>query len=86
MEAAIATRQSIEWIDKKCRIPSIVSDLTLQPFGENSAEQAGDDVLDIVEHVTTGGNDADPLTAVEEVIRPASAGNTRGNRGASAFH
>ena len=55
VEAAIATRQSIEWISKKCRIPSIVSDLTLQPFGQNSADQAGDDVLDIVEHVTTGG-------------------------------
>ncbi len=72
VEAAIASRQSIEWIGKKCRIPSIVSDLTLQPFGEKTVDPAGEDVLDILEHVTTGGNDADPLTAVEEVIRPTS--------------
>jgi two-component system, chemotaxis family, sensor kinase CheA len=72
VEAAIATRQSSEWIGKKCRIPSIVSDVTLQPFGQKSVDQAGDDVLDIVEQVTTGSNDADPLTAVEEVIRSTS--------------
>lgn len=73
VEAAIATRQSMDWITKKCRIPSIVSELTLRPFGEQAAEEPSEDVLDIVEHVTTAGNDADPLTAVEKVIRTAPA-------------
>ena len=32
VEAAIATRKSMEWIGKKCKIPSIVAELTLRPF------------------------------------------------------
>ncbi len=73
VEAAVATRKSMEWIGKKCKIPSIVAELALRPFGEAPAEQSSDDVLDIVEHVTTAGNDADPLTAVDNVIRSASS-------------
>jgi two-component system chemotaxis sensor kinase CheA len=69
VEAAVATRKTLEWIEKKCKIPAIVSELTLLPFGEIPAQQSSDDVLDIVEHVTATGNDADPLTAVESVIR-----------------
>jgi two-component system chemotaxis sensor kinase CheA len=72
VEAAIATKKSMEWIEKKCRIPSIVSEITLRPFTDRSDEPS-DDVLDIVEHVTTAGEDSDPLTAVEQVIRSAPA-------------
>ncbi len=71
VEAAIATRKTLEWIEKKCKIPSIVSELILLPFGDIPGQQASDDVLDIVEHVTADANDADPLTAVESVIRSA---------------
>ena len=45
----------------------------LLPFEEIPAQQSSDDVLDIVEHVTAAGNDSDPLTAVESVIRPATS-------------
>lgn len=75
VEAAIATRKTQEWIEKKCRIPSIVAELTLRLFGESAPDQSGDDVLDIVEHVTAAGKDADPLTAVENVIRSTPSGS-----------
>ncbi len=73
VEAAVATLKTAEWIEKKCKIPAIVSELILLPFEEIPAQQSSDDVLDIVEHVTAAGNDSDPLTAVESVIRPATS-------------
>jgi two-component system, chemotaxis family, sensor kinase CheA len=87
VEAAIATRRAQDWIEKKCKIPSIVAELTLQPFGESAADQSGDDVLDIVEHVATAGDDADPLTAVENVIRSVpsyASGSVQGSSSVQA--
>jgi two-component system chemotaxis sensor kinase CheA len=50
VEAAIASDNSEEWIAKKCRIPAVVAEILLQKVG--APQEQGDDVLDIVKHVT----------------------------------
>ena len=75
VEAAVVTEQNQEWLEKKCRIPAVISQIVVQPAG---ATDHGDDVLDIVQHVTsaTADDDADflgqmPLTAA--ALAPADA-------------
>ncbi len=37
-EAAVATSQDAEWFEKKCRIPAMVSEVSVQPFPERETE------------------------------------------------
>jgi two-component system, chemotaxis family, sensor kinase CheA len=55
VEAAISSENSEEWIAKKCRIPSVVAEVLVQRAGHD--QQQGDDVLDIVKHVTAPAED-----------------------------
>lgn len=55
VEAAIASDNSEEWIAKKCHIPSVVAEVLLQRVG--ASQEPGDDVLDIVKHVTASHED-----------------------------
>jgi two-component system, chemotaxis family, sensor kinase CheA len=66
VEALISTRHTRDWLEKKCRIPSVVADLILEEAGHR--EQA-EDVLDIVEQVTTSvqQEDIEPDIAAEEM-------------------
>ena len=60
VEAAIASGNSEEWIAKKCRIPSVVAEVLLQRAG--ALQEQGDDVLDIVKHVTAAQEDETEAT------------------------
>ena len=69
VEAAIASDHTAEWVEKKCRIPSVISEILVQ--AATPAEAPSEDVLDIVQHVTAPVDD-DALLPVrgEEVIVP----------------
>lgn len=59
VEAAIASDNSEEWITKKCHIPSVVAQVLVQKAG---TQDAADDVLDIVKHVTAAQEDETEAT------------------------
>lgn len=72
VEAAIASDHAIAWIEKKCRIPSVVADLLLRPAGTT---QDHDDLLDIVQHVTAQIEDEpEPLMSAGELSPAAVSG------------
>ena len=71
VEAVIATEQSRERVEQKCRIPSVVSELLVQRV---TSEKTGEELPDIVEHVTTTGRDeGEPEISAEEVGAQAPA-------------
>ena len=72
VEAAIASDNSEEWIAKKCHIPSVVAEVLVQKAGQT--QEPGDDVLDIVKHVTTPQEDeTEASIQAEETTAPAVA-------------
>jgi two-component system, chemotaxis family, sensor kinase CheA len=69
VEAAIASEHAQGWIEKKCRIPAVVAELLVQRAGRR--EEQGDDVLDIVKHVTApAGDEVEPEIHAEEKPAP----------------
>lgn len=72
VEAAIASDNSAEWIAKKCRIPSVVAEVLVQKVG---TQEHGDDVLDIVKHVTTQEEETEVAIRAEET--PAATNTFR---------
>lgn len=64
VEAAISSENSEEWIAKKCRIPSVVVEVLVQRAGRD--QQQGDDVLDIVKHVTAPAEDETEVAILAE--------------------
>ena len=69
VEAAISSNHSAEWVEKKCRIPSVIAEILVQPV--ERSEPSGDDVLDILQHVTTPvDEDSIPSTTAEEADVP----------------
>ncbi|HVG90379.1 MAG TPA: chemotaxis protein CheA [Alphaproteobacteria bacterium] len=64
VEAAISSENSEEWIAKKCRIPSVVAEVLVQRAGRD--QQQGDDVLDIVKHVTAPAEDETEVAILAE--------------------
>lgn len=74
VEALIATTKPREWLEKKCRIPSVVRELLLE--GASKREEA-EQVDDIVKHVTaTVEDETSPELAAEETVptSPPAAG------------
>jgi two-component system chemotaxis sensor kinase CheA len=72
VEAAISSENSEEWIAKKCRIPSVVAEVLVQRAGHD--QQQGDDVLDIVKHVTAPAEDETEVAIqAEETAAKAAA-------------
>jgi two-component system, chemotaxis family, sensor kinase CheA len=69
VEAAISSENSEEWIAKKCRIPSVVAEVLVQKAGRE--QQQGDDVLDIVKHVTAPAEDETEV-AIQAEETPAT--------------
>jgi two-component system chemotaxis sensor kinase CheA len=71
VEAAISSENSEEWIAKKCRIPSVVAEVLVQRAGHD--QQQGDDVLDIVKHVTAPAEDETEVAIHAEETRATPA-------------
>lgn len=67
VEAAIASGYDADWIRKKCKIPAVISDVLVERLA-GPAEQS-DDVLDIVQHVTSElHSEGEPDFRAEELI------------------
>jgi two-component system, chemotaxis family, sensor kinase CheA len=74
VEAAIASDHAQSWIERKCRIPAVVAELLVERHSRQSKEETpaqGDDVLDIVQHVTAPAEEAEPAIHAEEIPAPA---------------
>ena len=69
VEAAISSEHTAEWLEKKCRIPSVISEILVQPA--TRPEAASEDVLDILQHVTSPTDDdiLPPMLAEEVPAR-----------------
>lgn len=66
VEALIATTKPREWMERKCRIPSVVRDLLME---EVSKRQGAEESHDIVEHVTAAAEeDSSPEVTAEETL------------------
>jgi len=70
VEAAIASDHAQSWIEKKCRIPAVVAELLVQRAGR--PQEQGDDVLDIVQHVTAPAEDDSELPISAEEMTGAA--------------
>ncbi|HEV7520208.1 MAG TPA: chemotaxis protein CheA [Candidatus Angelobacter sp.] len=69
VEAAIASKNSEQWITRKCRIPSVVAEVLVQKAG--SPQEQAEDVLDIVKHITASQEDEAEISIRAEE-RPAA--------------
>jgi two-component system chemotaxis sensor kinase CheA len=64
VEALIATTRPREWVEKKCRIPSVVRELLLEEVSKRH-----DEVQDIVEHITVAAEEeTTPEVVAEETV------------------
>jgi two-component system, chemotaxis family, sensor kinase CheA len=74
VEAALSSEHAPEWVEKKCRIPAVISEILVEHAGRAETEQS-DDVLDILQHVTRfGDEELEPVIAAGEIVsRPAAA-------------
>ena len=72
VEAALSSEHAPEWVEKKCRIPAVISEILVQHADAVQGEQS-DDVLDILQHVTSPSDEEfEPVVAAEEIVgRPA---------------
>jgi len=68
VEAAIATEHDPEWIQKKCRIPAVISGILTEPVAPRPKAHA-DDVLDIFQHVVA--EEPEPETILRAEAAPA---------------
>lgn len=66
VEAALASAHKQEWVEKKCRIPAVISEILVVPA---NASEPGEDVLDIPKHVTAPADD-EPRVRAEETETP----------------
>jgi len=66
VEAAIASEHDAEWIQKKCRIPAVISGILTEPVKPKPRPQS-DDVLDIFQHVVADEPEPELTIHAEEV-------------------
>ena len=69
VEAAIATEHDPDWIQKKCRIPAVISDILTEPVASRPKAHS-DDVLDIFQHVAAEEPEPEPVLRAEEAPAP----------------
>jgi two-component system chemotaxis sensor kinase CheA len=69
VEAAVSSEQAQDWLEKKCRIPAVTSEILVRPA--DLAAESGEDMLDILKHVIAPPDGGEPVIAAEEI--PASA-------------
>jgi two-component system, chemotaxis family, sensor kinase CheA len=70
VEAAVASAHKQEWVEKKCRIPAVISEILVVPA---NASEPGEDVLDILKHVTAPADDQSGVRAEETATPQANA-------------
>jgi two-component system chemotaxis sensor kinase CheA len=66
VEAALASEHTADWLEKKCRIPAVTAEILVQR-AQAKADQS-DDVLDIIQHVTTSAEEEAEELAIEEIV------------------
>jgi two-component system chemotaxis sensor kinase CheA len=72
VEAAIASEHDEDWIQKKCLIPAVISQVVTQIVSKPVAAEP-EDVLDIVKHVTADlDEEMEVAIRAEEVVAPAA--------------
>jgi len=69
VEAAIATEHDPDWIQKKCRIPAVISDILTESVASRPKAHS-DDVLDIFQHVAAEEPEPEPVLRAEEAPAP----------------
>jgi two-component system chemotaxis sensor kinase CheA len=69
VEAAVSSEHPQDWLEKKCRIPAVTSEILVRRA--DLAAESGDDMLDILRHVIAPPDEGEPVIAAEEI--PASA-------------
>src|SRR5215472_7100936 len=69
VEAAVSSEHPQDWLEKKCRIPAVTSEILVRRAGLPA--EPGDDMLDILQHVIAPVDDGEPVIAAEEI--PVSA-------------
>jgi two-component system chemotaxis sensor kinase CheA len=72
VEASLASKHPREWVEKKCRIPAVVSELLVTQVTAPAAGLA-EDVPDIWQHVTAPAEDDDLLVRADETLEPESS-------------
>lgn len=70
VEALIATTKPREWMERKCRIPSVVRDLLME---EVPKKQGAEEVHDIVQQVTAASEEETSPEVMEEETVPTAA-------------
>jgi two-component system chemotaxis sensor kinase CheA len=75
VEAAVASEHTQEWLEKKCRIPSVIGELLVQRASQaEPPPEASEDVLDILDDgIVPEEHDFDPPLAAEEILSDSSA-------------
>jgi two-component system, chemotaxis family, sensor kinase CheA len=71
VEAALSSEHPQSWLEKKCRIPAVTSEIVVQRAGQSG--ESGDDMLDILKHVTTPADEGEPFITAEEIPTAAMA-------------
>jgi two-component system chemotaxis sensor kinase CheA len=64
VEAALASEHTPDWIEKKCLIPAVVSEIVVQRA--NAEHVPADDVLDILKDVSDADDELEEISAAEE--------------------
>jgi len=71
VEAAVASAHDQDWVEKKCLIPAVISEVLTEAISKPAASEP-EDVLDIVKHVTADlESDVEIPIRAEEVAGPA---------------
>ena len=66
VEAALSSEHAAGWVEKKCRIPAVISEILVQRA--RAQQEPSEDVLDILQHVTEYSEEADPAPVVEQIV------------------
>jgi two-component system, chemotaxis family, sensor kinase CheA len=69
VEAAVASTHRQEWIEKKCRIPAVISEILVLRVTAPEAG-SGEDTLDILQHVAGPADEDAPTVTAEEKAGP----------------
>src|SRR5262249_45339876 len=67
VEAAVASTHPQEWVEKKCRIPAVISEILVV---RATASGAGEEMLDTPKPVTTPADDDELNVIAEEKAAP----------------
>ena len=76
VEAAVASAHPQEWVEKKCRIPAVISEILVVPA---TAPKPGEDMLGILKHVTAPAGDQSSVAMEDKAEGTASEANGSNN-------